>query len=326
MKAVAIAVWLCTLCTASNAVEWRIESVPTPGKVTAIETSDENVRVAVGGQWFRLSDDGKQLDPSEVMLRHPMPKSGLPDGRVATGRTTVAKAWYAEPTGRYPHGILGDPIEAGSLEIETRDGALRSLRLGQDAVFEDLTPRIAVLNGSERIIAVKSYLSRGSVLAIIDPASATIIAETPPIGHAFAWLNPAGVADFDDDGATDIALVRQPHVIGQLELWSWRGGHLTKRAEVSGVSNHFIGSRALDMGAVADFDGDGRPDLAVPSFDRRALRLIAFDRQADRTTPRDIARIALPAQISTNIGLIKFRGRPALLAGLETGKLILIRD
>ncbi len=190
---------------------------------------------------------------------------------------------------------------------------------GASAVFEDLQPRIANLNGIDRIAVVKSYLQRGSALAIIDAEAMTIIAETPPIGHAHAWLNPAGIADFDGSGTTDIAVVRQPHVVGLLELWSWQNQGLKKVAEVPDVSNHFIGSKALDMSWTADFDADGHPDLAVPSLDRRSLRLIAF-----APTVRDIARVSLPARVATNIGSTNIGGRLGLVAGLEDGRLVVI--
>lgn len=134
-------------------------------------------------------------------------------------------------------------------------------------------------------------------------------------------MNPAGIADYDGDGTVDIAVVRQPHVVGRLELWSWRRQALKKIAEVTDVSNHVIGSRALGMSWTSDFDGDGHPDLAVPSLDRRTLRLIAF-------TPhvRDIARIAIPARATSNIGSTMFNGRPALVMALEDGRLIIVHD
>ena len=119
--------------------------------------------------------------------------------------------------------------------IDRRDGTRGVLRLPADAVFEDIEPRIVKIDGAERIILVKSYLDRGSALAVIDPVSATIVAETPPIGRPHAWLNPAGVADFHGDGATEIAFVRQPHVLGNLELWSLRTDSCEKRRR-SGAS------------------------------------------------------------------------------------------
>ena len=85
------------------------------------------------------------------------------------------------------------------------------------------------------------------------------------------------------------------------------------------VSNYFIGSKALSMCWTADFDADGHPDLAVPSLDRRSLRLIAF-----APTVRDIARVSLPARVATNIGSTNIGGRLGLVAGLEDGRLVVI--
>ena len=75
------------------------------------------------------------------------------------------------------------------------------------------------------------------------------------------------------------------------------------------------------MSWTADFDADGHRDLAVPSLDRRSLRLIAFVPKV-----RDIARIALPARVATNIGSIAIGGRPGLVAGLEDGRLVIVRE
>jgi hypothetical protein len=304
----------------ASASAWRAEIVATPGPVTVIEAAGTAVVVAIGPIWYRLAGEPPRLEAASAPQHAAPPVGALPDARVVVGHGRTVRAWLAEPTRRYNHGVLGDAIEASSLVIAHRDGGSRVLRLGQDSVFEDIAPRIVTIDGAERIVLVKSYLDRGAALAVIDPDTATIIAETPPIGRPNAWLDPAGVADFDGDGATDIALVRQPHVLGRLELWSWRDGGLHKTAEVAGVSNHVIGSRNLAMSAVADVDGDGRPDLAIPSLDRRALRLIAFAPQ-----PHDIARVPLPARVVTDIGAIMVRGRPVFVAGLEDGRLVVVR-
>ncbi|MHB0771151.1 FG-GAP repeat domain-containing protein [Bradyrhizobium sp. 1.29L] len=301
--------------------EWQASTVPASGRVSEIDLRDGDVRIAIGAGWYQFDAGTMRLLPAAAFKRPAAPTKALADGRVATGRDTVARAWLAEPTERYRHGVLGDAIEAGSLVIERREGGRRTLRLDGDAVFEDLEPRVAAIGGRERIVLVKSYLKRGSALAVIDPASTAIIAETPPIGRAHAWLNPAGIADFNGDGTTDIVLVRQPHVVGMLEMWSWQHDRLEKSAEISDVSNHFIGSRSLHMSFTADFDGDGHPDLAVPDLERRTLRLIGFV-----PGPRDIARIRLPTRIATNIGGIKYRDRPALVFGLEDGRLMLVHD
>lgn len=316
--AIALA-WLAG-AAAAGAADWRAEMVPTPGPVTAVEQAGEGARIALGAQWYRLAADGRTLEGVAPPPRLTAPADALPDARVAVGADTVARAWLATPTGRYRHGVLGDAIEAGSLEIERRDGTRATVRLGQEAVFEDIEPRIVRLDGAERIIVVKSYLDRGAALAIVDPVAATIIAETPAIGRPHAWVNPAGVADFDGDGMAEIAVVRQPHVVGRLELWRWHAGVLERSGELPDVANHVIGSRALAMSRVADLDGDGRPDLVIPSLDRRALRLIGFG-----PAPREIARVAVPARLVTDLGLIELAGRPALVAGLETGALVVVR-
>ena len=161
--------------SASQAAEWRVQRVDTPARVIAIETAEGQVRVNAGGLWYRVVFDGEQakLEFIDRPAEAKPPEDALPDGRIATGPGDIARAWLAEPTTRYDHGILGDKIEAGSLVIETRDGKRQTVRLNTDAVFEDLEPRIADLDrdGHDEIVVVKSYLKRGSSLAVIAAAS-----------------------------------------------------------------------------------------------------------------------------------------------------------
>jgi hypothetical protein len=312
---------------ASHAAEWRVERVDTPARVKAIETVAGKVRVNAGGLWYRivLADNHVRLDFIETPAKSDSPDGKIPHARVATGTRDIARAWLAEPTDRYDHGILGDKIEAGSLVIETRDGKRQTVRLKEDAVFEDLEPRLADLDGDghDEIVVVKTYLKRGSSLAVIAERNGKydIVAETPPLGAPHRWLNPAGIADFNGDGRTDIALVRQPHIIGALELWAWRDGHLRKSAELPDAANHVAGTRALNMAAAADFDGDGKADLAIPSLDRSRLRIVSFAPSA-----REIASVALPDKAVTNSGLVAdASGPPAIVVGLADGSLVAIR-
>jgi hypothetical protein len=307
------------------AAEWILQTIPAAGPIKVIETLPDGPVVLIGAGWFRIHSDGNRYrlvataGPSQL----PMPVNALPDGLIAEGPREMARAWFADPTSRYDHGVLGDAIEAESLVVERRDGRRDVVKLENDAVFEDLRPRIARLGGSDKVLAVKSYLARGSALAVIGERDGRyeILAETPPIGAPHRWLNPAGIADFNGDGEPSIALVRMPHAVGRLELWNWRDGALHKTLELGDVSNHVSGSRALRMSAVADFDGDKRVDLAIASFDRRRLRLIAF-----APSVREIGSVALPSRAVTDFALIAdVAGHPAVLLGLENGALVLAR-
>jgi hypothetical protein len=319
--------------TPAQANEWRLETIPTVGPVQAIQTVAGEPLIFIGNGWFRtvVGTTRVTLGAAAGPIQRPRPPDALPDGRIAEGPGAIARAWFAEPTDRYGHGVLGDMIEAGSLVVERRDGRRDTVRLDADAVFEDLEPRIADLDGAGggsggnngKIVVVKSYRDRGSALAVIGEREGRfeILSETPPIGKKHRWLNPAGVADFDGDGHVDIALVQMPHALGRLELWRWRSGALEKMLELPDTSNHVSGSRVLRMSAVADFDGDGRADIAIPSFDRRDIRVIAF-----APGVRDLARVRLPARATTELAVLKDEtGAPAALVGLENGALVMLR-
>jgi hypothetical protein len=90
--------------------------------------------------------------------------------RLPDGETTVLggyRTYLIDPTNRYDHGVLGDRIEAGGFVVEK--GSRRFVyRLPDDAVFEDLRVRIYDLDGDDvpEMIVIKSYLQRGSTIAI----------------------------------------------------------------------------------------------------------------------------------------------------------------
>lgn len=253
--------------------------------------------------------------------RRPKNDRPLPDGRVARGTRNIAAAWLSEPTVRYRHFALGSEHEAGVLNVSMTDRRLFRLTLPADSVFEDREPRLWDVDGDglDEVVVVRSYLKAGAALAIaaVRPdAGLVITVETPPIGVPFRWLNPAGAADFDGDGKPEIALVRTPHTMGELQIWGFGGSGLTLLAALEDCSNHVQGSPDMRLSAVADFDGDGIADLAVPSLDRRSLRFISFKGRR----LREIHRVELPGRAAEAFVLVERQGRPAVNVGLAGGR------
>ncbi|MCP4185840.1 MAG: hypothetical protein GY761_21470 [Hyphomicrobiales bacterium] len=74
------------------------------------------------------------------------------------------------PQKRYGHGILGDSIEGGALIAVMRNGSTIRYNLPKTEVFEDITPRLADLDGdgTSEIITIVSSLRLGASLGIFQ--------------------------------------------------------------------------------------------------------------------------------------------------------------
>ncbi len=168
---------------------------------------------------------------------------------------TITSAKFIDPTTRYAHGVLGDDIEYGGLELTVRTKgtnqgtSVLTVRLPQDRVFEDLTPRLVDItkDGSPEAIVVESQADTGAQLAIYD-ASGTKIAATPHIGTRNRWLAPVGAADLDGDGHVEIAYIDRPHLAKTLRIWRFENGDLTEITAIPGLTNHQIGEDFISGG------------------------------------------------------------------------------
>jgi hypothetical protein len=325
-----LAVALATLAAVPSAgqVGWQAGLVPTTQPVTALRQVGTDVFVQAGS-WYRATACGDEVclvrgrPPNQTTAR-----GGIPDGTVASARGTgIVEAWYADPTTRYDHGILGDQVEGGTLIVVDAAGRQYQVTLGPAQVFEDLTPRIADIDGDGRndVVVIRSGLTNGAAIAVYGLANGALVelGSSPPIGSSHRWLNVAGIADFNEDGWLDIALVKTPHIGGTLEIWSMPGGAaLMRLAAASGFSNHAIGTTELGMSAVADIDGDGVADLALPDNQRTTLRLVTLRGAAIN----DLAAVPLGVAFATAIGALTLDGGPVFLAGLANGTLAVIRQ
>jgi len=182
---------------------------------------------------------------------------------LASADETITSARFTDPTTRYAHGVLGDDIEYGGLEMRIEDissqkiihlnpvyeWTTQTVRLPLDRVFEDIEPRIVDvdLDGSNEVIVVESSVHTGAQLAIYD-ARGQKIAATPHIGTRFRWLAPVGAADMDGDGHVEIAYIDRPHLAKTLRIWRFKDRTLTEIASLPDLTNHRIGEDYISGG------------------------------------------------------------------------------
>ena len=241
-------------------------------------------------------------------------------GKASASSGEITQAYYGSPTTRYGHGVLGDAIEGGSLHVKTSGGKELSVTLEQAFVFEDITPRLADLDGdgTAEVITILSSLKEGGSLAVfgLKDGALTLVARTPFIGRTNRWLNIAGIAKFSGNARPEIALVKTPHLGGALEFWRLRNNALVKIASAPSFSNHAIGSTSLGLSAIADANGDGLPDLYVPAAGRQSLRLMSFS----NGQLKELENWPLSAPASGNFS---FKGRD-LIVPLAGGKQFIV--
>ncbi|MGE3726314.1 MAG: hypothetical protein AB7I41_12230 [Candidatus Sericytochromatia bacterium] len=219
-----------------------------------------------------------------------------------------------EPTSRYAHGVLGDRYEAGSLGIYDLSSAKKqkTLVLPENEVFETLRPLAGELTatspGSEVILTV-SVQETGAALRVYS-AQGDELATGAKIGTAFRWQQPLAVEQFAAGLPPEIVTVQTPHIGGVLQFYQLQAGQLVKSAELSGFSTHFIGSRNLDMFYVLDIHGDARPEILLPSQDRRQLLWV----QRQKSGVQILSRKALSGPLSSNLSALKQPSTPCWLA------------
>lgn len=280
-----------TLAAAQGTAEWARKTVAAPGPLSRLLRLGNAIYLDLGRKaaesgvrYHRLylTKGTAVLEALPFFLVAPdeWRPDMLPDGLIYFGDNNIREAWLADPTDRYRHGALGDVIEAGTLKAVGRTGQHFSLTLGDDSVFEDRYPRLVDLDGDGRdeIVVVHSYLERGAALAVYAIVDGELrrVAESAPLGQPNRWLNPVGVGDFDGDGRPEVAVVATPHRGGILRLYELADGALRPEGEAEGFSNHVLGSSELQLSAVADLNGDGVPELVLPSADRKTLKIVTF--------------------------------------------------
>ena len=150
----------------------------------------------------------------------------LPDSLAVAGSRDIAWAWLGSPTQRYPHKSLGSTVHAGTVHLQAR---LQNGRL------QDVTYKL-------------------------------------PLNRVFEDLVPR-LIDLDGDGKDELVLVESDLIRGSavvvLGLRSMQRESLSGKADTQVLTelarSPFTGSSFLWLNPLgfADFDGDGRTDIAA---------------------------------------------------------------
>ena len=302
---------------AIHAEAQKVSVIETEGPVTAIIATARGVYAETERGTLAVTEGdcagGVCVTPDVIRgLPQRAPDGALPDGHVASSpRGDIRKAWYARPTERYRHCVLGDCIEGGSLVVELADGSQAEFVLPENQVFEDITPRIANLDNDPRtgeIVTTRSSASGGAAVVVYGLINGKLeeIAASSENGQPNRWIAIAAIGD------GSVFYVRTPHINGRLGALKFRrpaGAELETNDFVTGVSNHVIGSRAIMSALISDPVFGNR--LALPSQDRKSMIVVGN---------RGTQEIPLPGAIDKAIAVVGNR----LVTATEDGHLVVI--
>ncbi len=246
-----------------------------------------------------------------------LPGESLPDARILSDENGRL-LFLSGPTTSYPHGVLGDAIEATKISlVDTlfHPFSTNNIQIAGGEVIEGIAPIWVDIDddGSREIIVTQSTQALGSRI-VVYREDGSLFAQGEPIGQGFRWLHVLAVAQFIQGSSLEIAAIRTPHIGGVVEIYSLENDRLVAQYSISGYSSHQIGSRNLDSAFAADLNGDGTIELVVP--DQSQLSLSALQFQENKVMP--IWHASIGGKISTNLAVVNIaRGKLAFGAGTE---------
>jgi hypothetical protein len=172
-------------------------------------------------------------------------------------------------------------------------------------------------DGTREIIVTLSDAQNGAQVVVFDEQGQTV-ASGPAVGQGYQWRHQIAVAAFAPDGTLSLAEVLTPHIGGVVGFYRWVDDELILETTLPDYTSHVINTRNLDMAAAGDFDGDGRPELLVPTQSREALA----DIRCENDGAQRVWSLPLEGQLTTNIAAVTLSdGRISVAAGMDTGVL-----
>ncbi|MGI9049718.1 MAG: hypothetical protein ACR2GU_10185 [Rubrobacteraceae bacterium] len=271
-----------------------------------------------------VREDGGLFVERGSGLVESLPVEALPDARLARSESGMV-ATLSDPTGSYPHGAIGDELEARAMTLLKPAGkdltASGRIRPASGGIFESNAPlwfRMPGVKGEVLPIAETSP-EKGARVSVYAP-SGELVAAGPFIGERFKWRHVLAAGPFGPNGETEVAATRTPHVGPRIAFY--RPDKTSKELKVSaslpGYTSHRIYTRNMDTIRAGDLDGDGRWELLVPNEDYTTLAAVRHEKSG--------ARVAwtLPAGgvISTNLASVTDqKGHASIAAGRSDGVL-----
>jgi hypothetical protein len=262
---------------------------------------DDLVAVAADGAVVLI---GGLLSAPRVVARAEV--RALPDARITLGSLDGSGELHAlvltDPTDRYPHGALGDKLEATSVAVIAVGSNALSIRgryvVPEPAVLEDLIPLVLPIGegGRPGVVVIKSAPRQGSSILVLGwrAAGLEFLAEGPVFGQKNRWVHVIGAADLSGDGIPELIAVNSPHLAGVLVAYDRRAASLVPSAKALGYSSHAVGSRNQDQAAIANMSGSGRLQIIVPRQSREVLA--ALELSGTRWEERWALQLGSPIQ------------------------------
>jgi hypothetical protein len=249
--------------------------------------------------------------------------NALPDSRILMdelGRLL----FLSNPTSDYPHGVLGDALEARSITLidpNRKPVKIKEFKIDPADVIEGIAPLWVDLDGDgvREIIVTQSNINVGARIVVYNQEG-EVIAQSDPIGQGFRWLHLIAATQIVNDDILDLVVVRTPHIGGVLEIYELTEGKLEISTSLKGYSSHQIGSRNLDASLVTDVNADRIPEIVLPDQSQQNLSALQIT-DAEWT---EIWRVPLNEKLTTNLmGVYSLHFGLVLGVGTEENKLML---
>lgn len=224
----------------------------------------------------------------------------LPDARILSDQDDRLMV-LSGPTTSYPHGVLGDAVEATTitlLDTRSQPVSVNEIQIADGDVIEGIAPLWVDLDhdGQWEVIVTQSNPANGSRI-VVYREDGSMLAQGDPIGQGFRWYHLIAAAQFIEGGPLEIAAVRTPHIGGVVEIFSLEGDRLIIQGSLGGYSSHQMGSRNMDSAFAGDTNGDGLIELIVPDQTQSSLAAIQFN--AGELTA--LWTVPLGGKLSTNL-------------------------